>query len=351
MNKKIIKILVGLFFINMVVFSQTRITTDFKDYRLEIFESTNINNLEIKGNHANINLLNWDKDSISVETILEIISDKPNLSKEMLDEVTIKIVTYGNTLQVRTSFSEDFNRTIPYKINYNIFFPKNLSVNLFNSHGSVSLSECIGGIKTNLNYCDININNIATDNNSLANSCEFNYCKGHINHLGTSQLTVNNSELNIMEVNDIMINSEYSLIDIKQANSIQGTSKIDNLLIGDISDIKLKASNSTVNINNIGVNALFECESGTLNISNSAKDLSQLTINNSKTATTIKLHPLLSYYINGEIYKGKLIHPQQNNIQIIKDLEKISINGTVGVMDQSESKVIIFNKNQNIEFK
>ncbi len=332
-------------------YSQTKITTDFKDYSLEIFETSNINNLDIRGNHAQINLLNWEKDSISVETSLEILSNKPNLSKEMLDEINIKVVTYSNTLQVKTTFTQDFNRTIPYKIIYNIFYPKEISLNIKNSNGQVNIAEISGKTIAELNYCDFKINGLSTDNDSIENDIKLNYCNGTLNKVGNTKITSNNSNIKIVSATHIKLASNYSIFDINNIESFNVNSTIDNIKIGQVSAIKLQATNATININKIGVESLFECKGGFLHINNSTNTLKKLTINNNNTKTDIKLSEMVSYTINGEIYKGKLIHPNLDKLQLIKDTDKISFNGVIGNNPQNDSKVIIFNTNQNVEFK
>ncbi len=350
-NFKIGTVIILISFLSINVFSQTRITTDFKDYSLEIFKTTNIKNLDIRGNHAQINILNWDKDSISVETSLEILSNKPNLSKEMLDEIKIKVVTYSNTLQVKTSFTDDFNRTIPYKIMYNIFCPKNISLQIQNSNGQVNIAEILGKVNVKLDYCKINIKNLAIDKDSISNDIELNYCNGSINKFGYGKMVINNSTIQIPHANTVNLISNYSIIEINKIDTLKSISKIDNFKIGYCSKTEVRSNSSTIQMAQIGTESLFECTDGNLSINNTSETLKKLTINNNNTLTTVKVNKLVSYSINGEIYRGKLIHPQLNKLQLVKETGKISFNGVIGNNPQSDSKIIVFNTNQNVEFK
>ncbi len=346
---KIVILLISFCIIS--VSSQIRITTDFKDYRQEFFKLNNINHLNVIGKHAEINLQNWDKDSINVETTIEILSDKPNLSKELLEEIEIRIVQYQNSLLVKTNLDPDFSSTIPYKIIYNIFFPKKLRLSLENSHGSVKIAEVQGGTNAVLSYCDITINNLNTLNDSVKNSLLLSYCKGTLNLIGSSELNINNSELKIIEAKNININSEYSNLKIQKTNNLNGNSNIDNLKLGEVGKIKLQAFNSSIELDNFRDSALFECKKGQLKILNSPEHFKLLTVNNKNTKTKIHLNSNASYTINGEIYNGSILHPRINRLKIIKENNKSSFSGDIGVKPESESKVIIFNTNQNIEFK
>lgn len=333
------------------VSTQTRITTGTKDYSLKIFKLNNITNLDIRAQHAHINLLNWDKDSISIETTIEILSNKPNLSKEMLEEIKIKTTSFENTLQVKTVLVNDFHSTIPYKISYNIFFPKKLSLRLNNSHGEINLSTVEGGIIADIDYCSVNIKNLNCTDDSIRNQIKLSYCKGQINHLGSGNININNCQIDFFDAGEINLSSAYNILSFKTIDNIICNSKIDRIDLKSVNDINIKASNSTIYLNNFNNSALFECENGILNISNSSIAFAQLTINNNNTQTQLHLNPKASYTINGEINKGELLHPHHSKIEFLQDKNKLSFTGSVGNYPESNSKVIIFNNKQNIVFK
>ena len=68
MNKEITKIRIifialVLMFLNQNFNAQKRITTDFKDYNFEVFEASDITNIIVNSMHADISIMNWEKDS------------------------------------------------------------------------------------------------------------------------------------------------------------------------------------------------------------------------------------------------------------------------------------------------
>ena len=330
--------------------SQTHLTTDFKDYSLEIFPLRNIKKLDVRAKHATINLLNWDKDSISIETSIEILTDKPNLSKEMLKEIKVKTVSYANTLQVKTTLANDFNRTIPYKIKYNIFYPKYIVLRVENNHGGVNIGDVEGGTFANISYCDINFKNLQQETDSISNNINLLHCKGEISDLGSAIIQVKNSSVNILNANNINLTSEYSLITLDKASSLKSTSNVDNLKIGTCESITINTNNSIVGLNNFDTKGLFECTQGSLHILNTSEKFKELIINNHQTPTKIHINNNSSYTINGELLNGKFSHPQTNNIQIIKDQNNISVSGEVENSSNTNAKVIIFNRDENIVF-
>ncbi len=346
------KIIVALLlFSGTFLWSQTTTTSDFSNHTFEKYPMVNIQKLDIQSKHAQINLYNWDKDSISIETNIEILSDNSNLSAEMLNEINISTVFYSNTLQVKTSLANEFNHTVPYKITYTIYYPKQLGLNIENSHGSVNIAKVQGGVVANISYCDIDFDDITPKIDSLNNHIKLLHCTGKINRLESAQIQIENSDINILIAKNIKGNTAYSIVKLDALSDYSATSNVDNLRIISCQTINLQANNSIVNVSNFETDALFECNKGMLTISKPMGNFQRLRINNHQCPTQIQLNPDIAYSINGDIENGSFYHPQIENLQIIKDNTSISISGEVGSMPSSGAKVIVFNCDANIEFR
>ncbi len=349
MYKTIIILL--LFIHSLTLNSQTVISTKFKRYTFEAFALNNINKLDIRAKHAEINLLNWDKDSISVETNIEILSDKPNLSEEMLEEVKINVVGYENTLQVKTSYIKDFNRTIPYTIKYTIFYPDSLALRIENEHGKVNVGNVLGGTYANISHCDIFFKGLNPINDSIENHIVLNQCNGKINQVGNTHLQVKNSVIEILKAEHIQVQSSYNQLQINQCESFNGHSEVDLISISNIDSVEINSQNSILSIGNFTKKAKLNCTGGSVDILNSSVDFNELTISNHQTKTQIQLNPSCSYILNGEVINGKLIHNSGNNLEIFTENLNQSFSGDVGFNPDTKSKVIIFNRDENIIFK
>jgi hypothetical protein len=337
--------------ISLQLSSQTKLRTDFKDYTFSILSTSNVKYLDVQTQHAQVNLLNWDKDSVSVETTIEVISNKPNLAKEMLDEIQVSTKRYLNSIQVKTGLSKNFSSTIPYKITYTIFHPKHLSLNIDNTHGIVKISEVQGGTTANLAYCDVTIKNLKCKNDSIENTIELKYCKGKINKIGNTSLGIKNSEVEIVSAKKISINSEYTILSVNKIATYTGNSLYDQIQLGQLDSININCNTSNLIVKGFNSYAKFRCIKGQLNIKNSGDLFSQLIIDNKNTETNIHLSANASYTLHGEIENGNFSHPKLNNFQQIKEGIKTSVSGEVGNSNTTAGNVIIFNQNQNINFK
>lgn len=347
-----LKIIVAiLFFAVTSMWSQTRNISDFSDHAFEVFPLGKVRKLDLRSNHAQISLRNWDKDSISVETNIRILSDKPNLSAEMLKEISITTVSYANTLQVKTSLANDFNRTIPYAITYTIHYPKKLALHIENSHGTVNIGQVQGGVVADISYCDIDFDDFAPKIDSVNNHIKLLHCKGKINNLESAFIQIENSSLDILMAKNLKGSTAYSMIKLDAVSDYSATSNVDNLRIKSCQTINLQANSSMVDVANFGTDALFECDKGKLTVSKLRGSFQRLRVKNQQCPTQIQLNPNSSYSINGDIENGSFYHPQIDSLQVIKDGNNISISGEVGSAAGNGAKVIVFNQDANIEFK
>lgn len=345
------KIIVAILsFAGISLWSQTHTSTDFTKYTYEEFALSNVRKLVVQSKHAQINLRNWNKDSISIETNIEILSDMPNLSAEMLNEINISTVFYANTLELKTNLANNFNRTIPYEITYTIYYPKKLGLNIENSHGSVNIADVQGGVVADISYCDINFDNFAPKIDSLNNHLKLLHCKGTINNLESGLIHIENSDIDILKAKNIKGSTAYSIIKLDTVSDYSASSNIDNIKIARCQTIRLNAANSIVEVKDFGTDALFECEKGKLDIAKPIGNFQRLRVNNHQCPTKILVHPNTAYSVNGDLENGSFYHPQIESLQIIKDNNSISISGEVGVKPSTGTKIIIFNRDANIEF-
>ncbi len=341
-----------LFFTFTSVICQTHITTSFKDYKLDTFNSKKISLLEIKGQHADINILNWDKDSISVETSVEILSDKENLSAELLKKINTSTIKTANTIRVQTKISDDFQSTIPYKITYNIFCPSKIHLRIKNSYGMVNAANFNAGIIADISYCSIKFQNMSNLNSTKKNQINLSFCKGEIKNVGSGKLDIKNSEVVFSNADSINCNSSYSKLSFMNTLSYTGISSIDKVSIGTVKNIHLEASNTIAKINLFTNSAFIDFTNGKLDIKNTSENFKKLTITGNQTPVSIVVNKKASYTINGEIKVGKLLHPNLKSISVIQDGITSSFTGEINNPETNTlSQIIIFNQKQNVEFK
>lgn len=326
------------------------IETDTCNYSLDVFNTKGIKTVKINGSHAKINIYNWERDSVSFESTVKILSDKPIIVEELLGLIKVEAQKTKSAVSLNTILDKGFSSTVPYEITFNIFMPKEKTLDITNSHGEVIIPEVTNGVTLKAKYCDISIYNIK-NSNKTANNIYIAFCKADINQIGSGNIRANSSKLNIEQCDTISLITEYSQINIIEADQVESNSNIDKINIQNCNDITMLAENSIVKLEQINSEALFEFINGQLDINNTSDKLSSLQVSNKNTITNLQLHPQLSYILNGEIKDGELIVSNKNQISLLHEAGKTSFSGSIGKHSNFAAKIVLFNENQDISIK
>lgn len=333
-----------------LVKAQDENLVDTCNYALDVFPSNDIKELNIKTLHAKINIHNWDKESISVESTVKILTPKIIVAEELLDLIEVKTTDTKKAINVTTNLSKDFSSTVPYEIIHNIFVPEHIILNITNHHGNIVIPKTTNGVNLKLNYCSLIVNDILAEDAETKNYLNLKFCKADINELGNASINSNSSEILITNSDSILLNSEYSNITISDNKKLDGNSNIDKIHITKTDNIVLVGKYSHINVDYFNYSGKFELEVGSLNINGSSDNFNSLLISNNNTPTNIKMNSSSSYFINGEVKDAKISHPDISQLNLIKEYNKTSFSGVIGANQNTTSKVIVFNKNKNITF-
>jgi len=333
-----------------LVKAQNENLVDTCNYALNIYSSEGIKELNIKSLHAKINIHNWDKETVSVESTVKILTPKLVVAEELLALIKVKTKNTKDAINTTTTLSKDFSSTVPYEIIHNIFVPEHIALNITNNHGNVVIPKTTNGVNLKLNYCSLIVNDIRAELAETKNYLNLKFCKADINLLGNASINSNSSEILITKSDSILLKSEYSNISILDNRKLDGNTNLDKIQIDKTDNIVLLGKYSAINLDYFSTNGKFELEEGKLNINGSSNNFSSLLISNNNTPTTLKLNPSASYIINGEIKDAKINHPNTSELDLIKDHNKTSFSGVIGDNPNTNSSVIVFNKNKDITF-
>ncbi len=336
----------------LTVLGQNTINTDTCNYTFDVYKTNTINSLTIKSLHTDINVYNWEKDSISIESTVKILSKKQVVVEELLGLIKVNNYVGKSGLVVNTRLDPEFASTVPYHIVINVFIPKHKKLFIKNSHGKVALPTIDGSVDLQLNYCDVKINDIRCENQEQKNNLKLSFCKGSIINMGDAALVSNSSEITIKNSETLSLLSEYSTLIFQKNVTLEGSSNMDKVKIETSNNINIKGNNSYIDIENIENNAQFELIKGQLQISNTSKKINTLQVSNKNTITNIHLNPYLPFIIHGEIENGEITHAYGNHITVMRESNKVSFSGTIGdTSSQPAAKVILFNEGQSINLK
>lgn len=275
--------------------------------------------LELSNKYGDIQLHNWDKDSIFITTELILTSTSHANLRKLKDNVRIKYETSNQRIKAYTDFNDntsevlnqlqEFTKSIiPNQVkrieaNYTIYLPKHISLKIRNQYGDITIDDILGNV-------DIDLFNGALSANRLtgASSFDLHYAKASIN-----------------QINDGDFDLIYSDLDLRKALSLNLVSKISDIHLQDVGVCKLRSTRDDINIDRLAYlygesnyskiriiefTQELSCDLsyGKLDISRLAPTCSSIDIRSDRTDVSIYTPQSIDYTYNITYHPDAMVH-------------------------------------------
>jgi len=311
------------------------------------FKASDYTMLKISNQHGNITIKGWDRDTIEIQSLINVEAPGSNSAEEVLDYISIERANRAGMLVFRTQFDEEFFSNYPFSVEYTINVPKKLMLDITNNLGDVLINDVDGRINLQLEYGNLHLIN---SKNKKTHNFNLNFAEAKLDSCQSVQGSLNNCTLIADHISKLDFKSEYSLFKLGVTKSIALSSLTDRINITESDSIKITGSQLIVNIKNINTYGFFEIEKGQLMLKGGTR-LAQLSVSNKMTNTIISLPSEYTYVLNGEITNGELNHPAINQLQVLREGSKESFTGQIGAEGTTTGQLILFNENTDLTIK
>jgi hypothetical protein len=184
-------------------------------------------NLFIDNRFGQIKIENWDKSEISFAINITVGANKEKNIDKLINSIEVDFSQKGNTVSAKTSINNG-PKAGEYliEINYKVYAPKNVKLNLTNIHGDISIGESMKPA-----------------------SIEVKFGNFSANKMGKGKITCKYGEVNIIEANDLNLQLQYcnnsEIKSIKQLNGKLSYSSV-SIKSVDEADIILQYSDTHI---------------------------------------------------------------------------------------------------------
>ncbi|MBS2100520.1 hypothetical protein [Carboxylicivirga linearis] len=311
------------------------------------FDASDYNMLKITNQHGNITIKGWDRDTIEVQSLINVEAPGSNSAEEVLDYISIERANRAGMLIFRTQFDDEFFSNYPFSVEYTVHLPKQLMLDITNNLGDVLIQNIDGKISLHLDYGNLHLIN---SNSKKAHTFNLNFAEAKLDSCQSVKGFLNNCTLTADNVTKLDFKSEYSLLKLGKTKSIALHSSTDRINITESDSIKITGNQLLVNIKKVNTYGFFEIEKGQLMIKG-ANQLAHLSVSNKMANTIISLPSEYTYVLNGEITNGELNHPNINQLQVLREGTKESFTGHIGTEGNTTGQLILFNENSDLTIK
>ncbi len=186
----------------------------------------------ISNKYGEINLVNWDKDLLSVEVIISTEANTQSRAEDLLKAIDIEIEKETSEVNFRTII--DANKLVGnnrIKIIYNVKAPAYISVDIKQSYGNVFIQDITGFAELELKYGNLTANSLAASETDRWNLLDLAYGKATLDYVNTMSIDIKYSELSIGDSELLSIESAYSKFSLGEVVNLDLQSKYDKLSV------------------------------------------------------------------------------------------------------------------------
>ena len=312
---------------------------------------TDNSNVYIENRFGQVNIENWDKNTISI--MIEIKAEHPNRNKaeKILNAINIEFSQSGDDISAITKIDEDMmkswnthfsdNSSKEFSIDWEVKMPKQTNLHIYNKYGDIFIDELSGQAKIELKYGNLKANKILRDNSDPLSSLQLAYGNASIDEVNWFKIELKQSKISIIKVVAIVSVTKNSSISIKQVNSMVTESKHDSYDIGKIKNFICNGEYSNFNIIELTKKLEITSNYGDISIESIPSLFESIKFVANYSSIYAKIDPTASYYLDADIKFGNIKYNTPANVNKIESPSHIEANGIVGKNKSTSSKVIL----------
>jgi hypothetical protein len=193
--------------------------------------------LEVQNKYGKIQLVTWDKDSVSIEVEMFLTESSPSKLRKLKEDIKIDFTGTKTYIIAKTMIESESGRLASelksisnkitgtnkrIEINYTVHAPKQMDVVLNNKFGDIYMDDLEGQV-------DIELSNGVLKANRLVgnSSISLSFANGMIKSLGSSTMKLSYSDMVLTNVGQLDVSSKSSSLHVDSVNVLKMNSRRD----------------------------------------------------------------------------------------------------------------------------
>lgn len=298
--------------------------------------------IKINNQHGNIHIRFADTDSIYMDVKLSAELDSKLDSTDFFNGVNYGSEKSSGNIDLQLIVDPEYASNYLYKSNIEIKAPYHLYWQITNRFGDIFSDSTLLIQSLTLDYGHLNVKHISNLEPSISMLSLFQ-AQVQINSIDNAIIKCVNTIIKAEHIKEAIINSEFSTLEIAQADILNLTSETDNYTVLKAGNIKFKGMYSEVKIGSIIQNLETELNYGKFKLSNQNIKFETIDINHQNVTTRLVFSRETPFNLNADIkYCSLVIDPALHaSVRRIDDGALKIYNGVVGDAETNSSLTII----------
>jgi hypothetical protein len=181
--------------------------------------------LALDNKYGRVTINTWNKNEVKVDVQIKGIASDDETAQKLVDGISISDSKDGNVISFRTNFGSgnssiwnlfnNMNDRHRAEVNYTVYMPSTMSLDLRNKYGFVSLPSLSGKVSIDNAYGSL----VAKALTNPSNEFNFHYYEVNIEEIKGCNLNLSYGSLKLGTVGRLDANVNYAPVDIEKLNT------------------------------------------------------------------------------------------------------------------------------------
>ena len=305
--------------------------------------------IEIENKYGDIEVLNWDKDSVLFEISITVRSQKHHKLRDMLDRIEIDFTSASDFVLAQTLWADDvgfFTKGMyevkqglgseeKIEVDYKVHLPNWVALDVKNRFGNVFMGTHEGDLEVEVHYGDFRARKIVN-----GKKIEVKFGKLKVNEITYANLKLQSvRSADVDRAEDLMIESSSSELEVSEAKKLNIDSRHDEVIFEDIDEVSGNFALSYVEIKSLKKSMIAKSKLGTIRVKETDTTAEKINLEGNKTEIFIGLDDFFDGKIELDVNNDPryLEYPQEMEIVStgVGEDKRLRITGRFGEGEQT----------------
>ena len=329
--------LVGLFIIGI---TWQAIDAQSDEYQKEYNKEYKVNNntqLQIENKFGNVDIVNWDKNLISIKAVVKVWAKNKEDGDKLLSYINVNFSQEGDLVKAITDIDNDINKKFGFnwnnkkmEINYTVNMPENIPLLLSVKYGNAFINKITSTSAIDIKYGKLKANSIIHSSDKPLTSITLGYSEGTIEECQWLKMDLKYSKIQITKSKALLVVSKYSKVYVDEGSSIVSESKYDTYKIGTLANFVTVSGYSNFSFDEVSKKIEVETRYSDFKVQKVPASFESISIDNQYGNYRIGIDPDASYKIDGDAKYAHINFPDKGRVNKFNENNEEKVNGTVG---------------------
>jgi hypothetical protein len=286
--------------------------------------------LDVENKKGDVEIIVWERNEISIDVDVSVMSNKPGKTEEIIDEIEIDIAGGGDLISVETDldFSQYGNIDIKVDVDVKIKAPAYTNLEIENKFGDVYIGEHEGNIDLEVAYGNIRLDNAKGESNEI----DIAFGKVFIGKLAKLDLEATNATtIDIDEVEVLVADTKFSSVSVNKVEMLELESQYDKWDVSHVVYANVETQFSTFKIEKLRKTLDIEGAYGGIAVKHVLPEFESINLECSFGGVKLFFDPEATFNFDCSTVMGSCTYPRNSDINKEKlNYTNYAYNGVIG---------------------